>query len=54
MTGDHADAIATAILGILAGWLHDPVLHNEITAQLREEIEDLRRQLLSDIRGTPD
>jgi hypothetical protein len=53
MARDRADAVAAAILGIMARWLRDPALRDEITAKLRDEIEDLRRQILNDIRSTP-
>ena len=53
MTRDRADAVAAAILGIMARWLRDPVLRDEITVKLRDEIEDLHHQLLNDIRSTP-
>jgi hypothetical protein len=44
MVKDRADTVAAAMLGIMARWLRDPALRDEITAKLRDEIEDLRRR----------
>ena len=52
MLKDRADAIATAIIGIVARWLRAPAVRGEIVATLRDEFDELRRELLSDIRST--
>jgi hypothetical protein len=56
MTRDRADAVATTVLAIVARWLRDPVLRDEITAALREEFHDIRQTTLREIRpdGPPD
>jgi hypothetical protein len=53
MTKDRADAVTATMISILARWLRDPVLHDEIIAVLRDEFEDLRRTALSETRTEP-
>jgi hypothetical protein len=53
MGKDRADAVAAAVVSIIARWLRAPALRDEIVATLRDEFDDLHRQLLNDIRGTP-
>jgi hypothetical protein len=55
MTRDRASAIAHVILQIvarhiLAGDDTGSVLHAQITEQLRDEIADIRRQAINEIR----
>jgi hypothetical protein len=37
----------------VARWLRAPALRDEIVATLRDELDDLHRQRLNDIRNTP-
>ena len=53
MAKDRADAFATTVISIVARWLRAPAVRGEIVATLRNEFDDLRRELLDDIRSTP-
>ena len=49
MSKDRADIVTTTILSVMERWLRDPVLRDELVATLRDEIDDIRRELLADI-----
>jgi hypothetical protein len=53
MTRDRASVVANTLIGILARHLRDPATHQEITAVLREEFEDIRRSAVTETRPEP-
>jgi hypothetical protein len=48
MTKDRAAVVATALIALLTRVLRNPTLHQEVAAMLRDEFEDIQRQLLNE------
>jgi len=50
MTGDRATAVATTLIAILMNRLRDPATRDEIAAVLRDEFEEIARQVRDETR----
>jgi hypothetical protein len=50
VTRDRAAALATTLVAILVNRLRDPATRDEIVAVLRDEIEDIARQIRNEAR----
>lgn len=51
MTHDRASAVATTLIAILMDRLRDPATREEIAAVLRDEFEDIARQIRNELRS---